>query len=137
MNISLNKKSYKIKDLKRIKNNNGDILHYVKKNWKSIPNIQEIYFSYVKKNKVKGWIKHKKNICLLSAPLGKVSVEVKKDNENIVNKIKLDSNNPKLLIIYPNTWYAIINSGNCDALIVNAMNGLHKKSEYKKKIYNK
>ena len=44
MNISLNKKSYKIKDLKRIKNNNGDILHYVKKNWKSIPNIQEIYF---------------------------------------------------------------------------------------------
>ena len=33
-----------------IKNNNGDILHYVKKNWKSIPNIQEIYFSYVKKN---------------------------------------------------------------------------------------
>ena len=137
MNILVKKKSYKTKDLKRIKNTKGDILHYIKRKWSIVPNIQEIYFSYIKKNKVKGWIKHKKNICLISVPRGKVFIELKKEDERSLKKIKLESSNPKLLIIYPNTWYAITNLGNTDALIVNAMNGLHKKSEYTKKIYNK
>ena len=65
-----------IKKIKKkiIKNIKGDILKFFSKQDSFFKKFGEIYFSEIRKNKVKGWNYHKKNTCLLTVPFGKVEL---------------------------------------------------------------
>ena len=57
---------------KIIKSKKGDIIRFVSKKNSFYRKFGEVYFSEIKKNKIKGWNFHKRNICLISVPYGKV-----------------------------------------------------------------
>ena len=59
-------KLYKIIKIKRIKNQKGDIIKIVNSRKKYFRGFGELYFSKVKRNKIKGWNYHKRNTCLLT-----------------------------------------------------------------------
>ena len=74
----MNIKNIKVINASVINDNKGDILKFVNKNDKFFKGFGEIYFSEIKKNKIKGWNYHKKNYCLFSVPFGKVIFYFKK-----------------------------------------------------------
>ena len=58
--------------LKISTNPKGDVLKYLTRKNKYFKKFGEVYFTEIKKNKVKGWNFHKKCWCLLAVPYGKV-----------------------------------------------------------------
>ena len=62
-------KSIKFSKGKRIKNYKGDIIKFISKKNILFKKFGEIYFSEIKKNKIKGWNFHKKYTCLLISHL--------------------------------------------------------------------
>ena len=67
------KKNIYFKKLKKFNNPKGNVLMcYKEKILDQKIKIKEIYFTEIKYNKVKGWIKHNKISCNLIVPIGKV-----------------------------------------------------------------
>ena len=62
------------------KNKKGDVIKYISKKSKYYKKFGEIYFSEIKKNKIKGWIKHTRNTCIICVPSGKVKFFTVKEN---------------------------------------------------------
>lgn len=61
-----------LSDLKRIKVENGDVFHGLKKSESSFKGFGELYFSRVGFGKVKGWKKHNRLTLNLMVPVGEV-----------------------------------------------------------------
>lgn len=100
----MNIKNIKVINASVIKNNKGDILKFVNKNDKFFKGFGEIYFSEIKKNKIKGWNYHKKNYCLFSVPYGKVIFFFKKNNKK--KKVTIDKNKYKIILLPPKIWFS-------------------------------
>ena len=63
----------KVKIIKlKIKNKKGNILKIINKKHKYFKNFGEIYFSKIKKNKIKGWNLHKRFYCHITICYGDV-----------------------------------------------------------------
>ena len=62
----------KVIKLKKFYNPIGDTMKYLSKKSSFFKGFGEVYFSEIKKDKIKGWNYHKKYWCLLSVPFGKV-----------------------------------------------------------------
>ena len=115
----------KIIKLKIIKNKKGDLLKYLDKNFKYFSKFGEIYFTEIKKGKIKGWIKHKINSCFLVVPHGKVEFKIKNSlKEKKLKKIILSKKNYKLLIIPPKKWFCFKGLEN-NSLIINSLQNPH------------
>lgn len=88
-------KLVKISKCKLVKNLKGNIIKFINKKDDLFTNFGEIYFSEIKKNKIKGWNYHKRYICLLTVPYGKVKFTIynpsnkKKNIISLVTKIEL------------------------------------------------
>ena len=65
-------KSIKLIKNKIIKNKKGEIIKFINKNNKYFSGFGEVYFSEIKKNKIKGWNIHYKYKCILTVPFGNV-----------------------------------------------------------------
>ena len=74
--------------LKISTNPKGDVLKYLTRKNKYFKKFGEVYFTEIKKNKIKGWNFHKKCWCLLAVPYGKVKFTFAK-NINSKKKTKL------------------------------------------------
>ena len=74
--------------LKISTNPKGDVLKYLTIKNKYFKRFGEVYFTEIKKNKIKGWNFHKKCWCLLAVPFGKVkftfakNINTKKKNNH-------------------------------------------------------
>ena len=97
-------KNVKIHLRKLIKNKKGNILKYISKKDVFIKQFGEVYFSYINKNKTKGWNLHKKNKCFIICLYGQVLVHLidqrklsKSFNQEM--KINLNSSKGKILEI--------------------------------------
>ena len=64
----------KIKFFKKkiINHPKGNIMHYIKKNDKNYVKFGEVYFTWIKKNSLKGWKLHKKMYMNLTVPVGHI-----------------------------------------------------------------
>mgnify|MGYP001172325055 FL=1 len=123
-------KIYKTKILKNFK---GNILKYINKNDKFIKKFGEVYFSYIKKGKQKGWNLHKKNNCFLICVDGTVHIHLidgrkRKKSFNSEKKIKLSKNQPKILKIPPGIWFSF-KSIKSNSILSNFMETTHQKKE--------
>ena len=112
--------------LKISTNPKGDVLKYLTRKNKYFKKFGEIYFTEIKKNKIKGWKKHKKNYSLLKTILGKVKFTFfYKDNFYSLNIKQADN---LLIQIPPNVWFSFqgISKKN---LLCNLMNKAHSDKE--------
>ena len=111
---------------KEIANKKGNLQKFVDNKSNLFKGFGEIYFTEIKKNKIKGWKKHKKNYSLLKTILGKVKFTFfYKDNFYSLNIKQTDN---LLIQIPPNVWFSFqgISKKN---LLCNLMNKAHSDKE--------
>jgi dTDP-4-dehydrorhamnose 3,5-epimerase-like enzyme len=114
------------------KNKKGDVIKYISKKSKYFKKFGEIYFSEIKKNKIKGWIKHTRNTCIICVPSGKVKFFTVKENFHDQKKFILSKKINKLLIIPPGYWFSFL-SINKISLVANLIDDIHSDNEVIKK----
>ncbi len=126
----------KIFEKKLIKGKKGNILKFISKKDKFIKSFGEIYFSHIKKNKVKGWNFHKRKNCFLICVNGSVKVHLIDGRKNFKSfnnekKILLKNNLPRILKIPPKIWFSF--SAKNNSILSNFLETPHEKKESIKK----
>ena len=116
--------------LKKFSNPIGDTMKYLSKKSSFFKGFGEIYFSEIKKNKIKGWNYHKKYWCILCVPFGHVKFNFKK-NLNQKTKIKtitIGKKNYSIIIVPPKIYFSF-KSKVAISLVANTINGVHNEKE--------
>ena len=126
-------KEVKIHNKKIIENRKGKILKYISKRDKFIKKFGEVYFSYLIKNKTKGWNTHKINKCFLMCVYGEVLVHIidqRKSNGSFGKelKVKLNSKNGKILEIPPKVFFSLLTKKK-ESIVCNFLERPHDKRE--------
>jgi|TARA_B100001079_G_C16254299_1_gene444817 dTDP-4-dehydrorhamnose 3,5-epimerase-like enzyme len=124
--MSLNK--IKTIKLKISTNQKGDILKYLTRKNKHLKKFGEIYFTEIKKNKIKGWNLHKKCWCLLAVPYGKVKFTFAENIHSKKKTIVIGKKNYSIIVVPPRIWFSFISLAKF-SLVVNTLNEIHKKNE--------
>ncbi len=122
----------KIKVFKLQKFNNpiGDTMKYLSKKSLFFKGFGESYFSEIKKNKIKGWIYHKRYWCILCVPYGQVEFRFKKNlDKNAKAKTIIIGKKNYFTIIVPPKIYFSFKSKVTISLVVNTINGIHSENE--------
>ena len=126
--IGLKKISSKI-----FKNKKGDLFKFVSKKNTFFKSFGEVYFNEIKKNQIKGWIKHKKNQCIFSAVHGSIKFKliddrVKSKTYGQIANITLEKNNFNILIVPPGIWFSFTTK-KTKSILVNLINKVHSDNE--------
>ena len=121
-------KRIKLKKLKVLKNQKGDLLKYLTKKDKYFKSFGEIYFNEIKKNQVKGWNFHKKCQCLLSVPYGRVQFTFADKIEKKKKIITIGRSNHSLIILPPKIWFKFKSLSKI-SIVINTINEIHNKNE--------
>ena len=124
--MSLNK--IKTIKLKISSNPKGDVLKYLSKKNKYFKKFGEVYFTEIKKNKIKGWNFHKKCWCLLAVPYGKVKFTFAKNINSKKKTIIIGKKNYSIIVLPPRTWFNFMSIEKI-SLVVNTINHIHNKNE--------
>ncbi len=122
------KNKIKIFKLKISSNSKGDMLKYLSKKDKYFKKFGEVYFTEIKKGKIKGWNYHKKYTCLLTVPLGKVEFIFFDKISKMKKKIIVGKKNHSVIVVPPKIWFCF-KSLNKLSLIANTIDGIHNKNE--------
>ena len=118
---------------KIINNKKGDILKFLSKNNYYFKKFGEIYFTEIKRQKIKGWNYHKKNTCLLVVPFGKVKFwfiygRSKSKTYNNENKIIVGKDNFKIISVPPKVWFSFKSLAKL-SIVANCLNNPHSDTE--------
>lgn len=131
---SVNKINFpKLYKLKVINNNKGNILKFFKKNDLEIG---ELYFSWINKNFIKGWKRHKRFNLNIVVPYGKVQFICFKDPKKKIYKFLIGEHNYKRLLIPSGYWFAFSSLTNSKSLICSLSSNVHDKKEVETKRIN-
>ena len=114
--------------LKISTNPKGDVLKYLSKKNKYFKKFGEVYFTEIKKNKVKGWNFHKKCWCLLAVPYGKVKFTFAENINSKKKIIVIGKKNYSIIVVPPRIWFNFMSIKKI-SLIVNTLNHAHNKNE--------
>ena len=114
--------------LKISPNPKGDVLKYLTSKNKYFKKFGEVYFTEIKKNKIKGWNFHKKCWCLLAVPYGKVKFTFAKNINSEKKIIIIGKKNYSMIVLPPRIWFNFM-SINKISLVVNTLNQIHNKNE--------
>ena len=118
--------------LKRIKVENGDVLHGLKNYEKSFKGFGEAYFSFINYNKIKAWKKHKEMTLNLVVPFGMVKIaliDYYKNHKLVI----IGDNNYCRLTVPPNIWFGFMGISKPHSIILNIADIRHDPSESEKK----
>ena len=118
----------KVIKLKKFDNPIGDTMKYLSKKSSFFKGFGEVYFSEIKKNKIKGWNYHKKYWCLLCVPFGKVKFNFKNQLNSKVKSITIGKKNYSVIIVPPKIYFSF-KSEVANSLVVNTINGVHNENE--------
>lgn len=130
----------KIKFYKKkiIINPKGNIMKFIKQNDRNYIKFGELYFTWVKKNYIKGWKFHKKMHMNLSVPIGKIKFTFFDKETHIKKQIVLGEKKFGTLYVPPKIWFAFENiNKKRDSLLVNFSNIIHHKNETINKEFEK
>lgn len=120
-----------VRNLTKIENEKGNILHIIKSTDTYFSNFGECYVSEVNPGKVKAWKKNSlqtQNLAVIEGSIKFVIYDDRNDSKtkNQLNIFEIDKNiNYKLLTIPPNVWYGFSCIGNIKSTIVNCSNYPH------------
>ena len=120
----------KIKEikLKKIPLKKGYVLKGINKKDNFFFGFGEIYFSFVKKNQIKGWKKHNKMKMNLIVPIGTVEFRFYSEKENEYRNIIIGEKNYKRLFVPSGIWFAFKGHEKRN-LIINLSNIIHSQNE--------
>ena len=118
----------KVIKLKKFDNPIGDTMKYLSKKSSFFKGFGEVYFSEIKKNKIKGWNYHKKYWCLLCVPFGKVKFNFKNQLNSKLKSITIGKKNYSVIIVPPKIYFSF-KSEVANSLVVNTINGVHNENE--------
>ncbi len=121
-------KSVKIFSNKIIKNKKGNIIKFLSRKDKFYKGFGDIYFSEIKRNKIKGWNLHKKNTCTIVVPEGTVNFKIFDPKKKKLIKISIGKKNNKILQIPPGIWFSFTTESK-KAIVTNLMDKPHRKKE--------
>jgi len=115
---------------KVIKSSKGSIVKYLSTKSKFFKRFGEIYFNEINHKKKKGWILHKKNVCLFICVFGKVKFHIidKRKKEKF---FILPATTGKILKILPNNWFSL-ESLKGKSIIANILEYPHQDNEVQK-----
>jgi dTDP-4-dehydrorhamnose 3,5-epimerase len=120
-----------VRNLTKIENEKGNILHIIKSTDSYYSNFGECYISEVYPGKVKAWKKNSLQTQNLAVIQGVVKFVIFDDRKNSNTKDQLNifeinrNINYQLLTIPPNIWYGFSCIGNIKSIIVNCSNFPH------------
>jgi len=118
----------KVIKLKKFSNPIGDTMKYLSKKSIFFKGFGEIYFSEIKKNKIKGWNYHKKYWCILCVPFGKVKFDFKNQLDSKVKSITIGKKNYSVIIVPPKIYFSF-KSEVAISLVANTINDVHDENE--------
>ena len=118
----------KIIKLKISTNPKGDVLKYLTRKNKYFKKFGEVYFTEIKKNKVKGWNFHKKCWCLLAVPYGKVKFTFAENINSKKKTIIIGKKKYFIIVVPPRIWFNFMSIEKI-SLVVNTLNHVHNKNE--------
>jgi dTDP-4-dehydrorhamnose 3,5-epimerase len=120
-------KNIKIIKLKSFKNNKGDVFRAYRKNEEKIGKFGEVYFSWIKKNAIKGWKLHKKMHMNLVVPVGSVRFVFYYNKKFKV--ITIGEKKYCRIYVPNNIFFAFQNISNKKSLVVNYSNIIHQEDK--------
>ncbi len=97
---------YKIIERKIFPVENGSVKRGLRSSDKSFEGFGELYFTEIKKNKVKGWKRHTKMTLNLLPVIGVIVLYIKRNLLDTPDEVKFGSDDYKLVCIEPNVWFA-------------------------------
>jgi dTDP-4-dehydrorhamnose 3,5-epimerase len=120
-------KNIKIIKLKSFKNDKGDVFRAFRKNEHKIGKFGEVYFSWIKRNAIKGWKLHKKMHMNLVVPVGAVKFVFCHNNK--FKEIVIGEKKYSRIYVPSNILFAFQNVSRKKSLVVNYSNIIHQKKE--------
>ena len=114
--------------LKISTNPKGDVLKYLTRKNKYFKKFGEVYFTEIKKNKVKGWNFHKKCWCLLAVRYGKVKFTFAENINSKKKTIIIGKKKYFIIVVPPRIWFNFTSIEKI-SLVVNTLNHVHNKNE--------
>lgn len=130
----------KIKFFKKkiISHTKGNIMHYIKRNDKNYIKFGEVYLTWIKKNKSKGWKFHKKMHMNLTVPLGNIKFTFYDEQFKKKRIFNLSENKFGTLYVPPKVWFLFENvDTKKDSLLLNFSSIIHDKNETINKDFDK
>ena len=122
-----------VKELKTINVEGGDVKHFLKSNEDSFNGFGEAYFSFINKDKIKGWKLHTKMTMNLVVPIGEVGFVFFIEEKSSFEIFKIGQNNYKRLTVPPNIWFGFKGIAKKDSIILNIADILHESTEAENK----
>ena len=124
----------KIKELKIIRDERGQVMHMMRCDDGFFVNFGEIYFSITNPGVTKGWRKHLKMTQYFAVPRGNIKLVIYDDRQDSptngqVQEILMGENNYQLVRIPLLLWYGFQCQGNEAAMIANCSDIPHDPKE--------
>ncbi len=123
----------KLHNLKNIKLQNGNVMHALKKSDNDFIKFGEIYFSWIKKNKIKAWKYHLKMNINFIVPVGEVLFVFHDYKNNRFREIVIGTKNYARVFVPPKIWFGFKNISPSDSLVVNVASIEHNDNEVRTK----
>ena len=106
----------------------GNVFHAVRKKDLGFDEFGEVYFSWIKYNKIKAWKKHKKATLNLLVPIGKVCF-IFINNKKIYKKIIIGQDYYNRITVPPGFWFGFKGISKKHSLVMSLSNIMHNSKE--------
>ena len=107
----------------------GNVLHGIKNSDNLYKGFGEIYFSWIEKDFIKAWKRHKSMVMNLVVPYGDVKFVFFDDVNKKYLQRTIGNSNYKRLTVLPGVWFGFKGVSNPKSLVVNIANIPHDNNE--------
>ena len=125
--------SIKIKPLKQINVEGGNVLHALKASEEEFYGFEEAYFSTIKINKIKAWKRHLRMTMNLIVPVGEVQFNFYSQEKKLLSNTIIGERNYSRITVPPMTWFGFKGLASSTSYILNISNKIHDPSEVERK----
>jgi len=125
--------SIKIKSLKQINVDGGNVLHALKASEEEFYGFEEAYFSTIKINKIKAWKRHLRMTMNLIVPVGEVQFNFYNEEKKLLINTTIGENNYSRITVPPMTWFGFKGLSSSTSFILNISDKFHDPSEVERK----
>ena len=131
--MSILETSIRIKSLKQIHVDEGNVLHALKASEEEFYGFEEAYFSTIKINKIKAWKRHLRMTMNLIVPVGEVQFNFYNEEKKLLINTIIGENNYSRITVPPMTWFGFKGLSKSTSFILNISNKYHDPSEVERK----
>tara|TARA_B100000085_G_scaffold157854_1_gene143361 strand:- start:246 stop:671 length:426 start_codon:yes stop_codon:yes gene_type:complete len=125
--------SIKIKPLKQIIVEGGNVLHALKASEEEFYGFEEAYFSTIEINKIKAWKRHLEMTMNLIVPVGEVQFNFYSQEKKLLSNTIIGERNYSRITVPPMTWFGFKGLASSTSYILNISNKFHDPSEVERK----